>query len=93
MKRESAVMGLIIPFIEKCTPESKFDTLELELVIQGRPIPVYMDQISIKHINEYPDDEKIVLSIDADGEKYFKNSINESFALDIDEAVDVDERE
>lgn len=84
MKREIATMGLIIPFIAKCTPEctpeSKFDAIELEIYDEsGKTVRVFMDQISIKTINEYPDGEKIILSIDMRSLKHLQDCFNSRY--------------
>ena len=80
MKREIANMGSIIPFIEKYTPESKFDAIELEIYNEnGKTERVFMDQISIKTINEYPDGEKIILSIDIRSLKHLQDCFKSKF--------------
>lgn len=80
MKREIATMGIIVPFIEKHTPDSKFDAIELEIYDEnGKTARVFMDQISIKTINEYPDGEKIILSIDMRSLKHLQDCFNARF--------------
>ena len=90
MKREIANMGSIIPFIEKYTPESKFDAIELEICNEnGKTERVFMDQVSIKTINEYPDGEKIILSIDMSSLKHLRECLTKvNFEDD-----DIDEEE
>ena len=76
-KREIATMGIIVPFIEKHTPDSKFDVIELEICNEnGKMERVFMDQISIKTINEYPDGEKIILSVDMRSLKHLQDCLN-----------------
>lgn len=80
MKREIATMGIIVPFIEKHTPDNKFDAIELEIYDEnGKMNRVFMDQISIKTINEYPDGEKIILSIDMRSLKHLQDCFNARF--------------
>ncbi len=82
MKREIATMGIIVPFIEKHTPDNKFDVIELEICNEnGKMERVFMDQISIKTINEYPDGEKIILSIDMRSLKHLQDCFNARFKV------------
>ena len=80
MKREIATMGNIIPFIEKHVSDNKFDAIELEIYDEnGKMNRVFMDQVSIKTINEYPDGEKIILSIDMRSLKHLQDCFNSRF--------------
>lgn len=90
MKRELATIGNILPFIENRLPNKKVDTIELEVYDEfGKIKRIFMDQVSIKTISEYPSGERIVLSIDMRSNKYLQECINISTSTD-DESDEIE---
>ena len=90
MKRELATIGNILSFIENRLPNKKVDTIELEVYDEfGKIKRIFMDQVSIKTISEYPSGERTILSIDMRNFKYLQECLNkENFEDD-----DIDEEE
>ena len=95
MKRELATIGNILSFIENRLPNKKVDTIELEVYDEfGKIKRIFMDQVSIKTISEYPSGERIVLSIDMRSNKYLQECINiDTFTDDESDEIEIEDDE